>query len=119
MNGIVPAVRLFLNVPVLDVEDTRRSTISGGRGISVGEAIPLPHLASPRMIYTLFASVRSWMSSLSSSTFGSHLPFDQPLPVLLVNSRIWAFVTRSGRDPSSPSDTYPVHYWDGTLFQHS
>lgn len=42
VNGIEPAVRLeFLNVPVLDVEDTRGSMISGGRGISVGEPIPL------------------------------------------------------------------------------
>lgn len=52
VNGIESAVRLdFLNVPVLDVEDTRGSMISGGRGISVGEVIPLPHLASPRLIY--------------------------------------------------------------------
>ena len=79
VNGIEPAVRLeFLNVPVLDVEDTRGSMISGGRGITLGEAIPLPRLASPRSIYILFVlcsqldveplELHVWLSSSVRST---------------------------------------------------
>ena len=94
MNGIEPAVRLeFLNVPVLDVEDTRGSTISGGRGITAGEAISLPHLASPRLIYILLVLCSQLDVGLLSSTFGSHLLFDQPPPALLVHCRMRPFAT--------------------------